>query len=142
MRAYGEMVGELWQERKYDAAAELERLWSELQLAKPFKLFCGYPIDVFTSDFSSSSIDRIMRSHEYLISDEDANRLALALNRALDEVLGDRAEWLRPVIKANHPAEWGTVPHAESLILWLRSHLPGHAAAILERAKTHYGAQV
>lgn len=141
VRAYGEMVGELWQEQKYAASAKLEMLWSELQLSKPFKLFCGYPIDVFGGDFSMSQIDPVLRTHQTLVSGERKQRLAQALNRAMDEVLGDRADWLRPVIKANHPADWGTMPPAESLILWLRNYLPGHATEILKRAKAHYGAE-
>jgi anti-sigma regulatory factor (Ser/Thr protein kinase) len=42
VRAYGEMVGLLWDAGNVLAAIELEKLWNELARELPFALFCAY----------------------------------------------------------------------------------------------------
>jgi len=43
IRAYGEMVGLLWNEGNAAAALRLEDLWNELQQRIAFPLLCSYP---------------------------------------------------------------------------------------------------
>jgi hypothetical protein len=56
----------------------------------------------------------------------------------MDEVLGPRAERLRPLIKANYRPAWAAIPQAEALVLWLRNNLPDFADEILDRARHYY----
>ena len=44
VRAFGEMVGLLWESGAQGAALRLESLWNELGLTQPFALLCGYHI--------------------------------------------------------------------------------------------------
>lgn len=43
LRAFGDMVGVLWQAGRTASALRLERLWNDLRRAVPFPLLCAYP---------------------------------------------------------------------------------------------------
>lgn len=49
VRAFGEMVSELWQNGFYEATAQLQTLWANLHSSKSFSLFCAYPVKAFQS---------------------------------------------------------------------------------------------
>jgi DcmR-like sensory protein len=136
IRAYGEMVGVLWQAGQQAAAVRLEELWNELLHASDVSLFCAYPIDVFGPEFQAASLDAVLCAHTHVLPTDAA--LEGALNRAMDEVLGDRVQDLRTLIQANHRPAWALVPPPEALILWLRNNLPGSADRILNRAREYY----
>ena len=136
VRAYGEMVGLLWKSGEQAAAIELEKLWNQLLASSDACLFCAYPIDVFGPDFQQSKLDELLCAHTHLLPVDQG--LESALNRAMDEVLGDRAGRVRELIQANHRPAWGAIPRAEALVLWLRNNLPGSAESILRRARQHY----
>jgi hypothetical protein len=135
IRAYGEMVGVLWQAGELAAAARLEELWNQLLKASDVSLYCAYPIDVLSPEFHHASIDALMCSHTHLVPSQDA--LEIALDKAMDEVLGGRADGLRNLIQANHRPAWAAIPKAEEIILWLRNNLPGSAEKILDRAREY-----
>jgi hypothetical protein len=136
IRAYGEMVGVLWKASQFSAAVRLEELWNELLLSSDVSLFCAYPIDVFSPEFQSESVDALLCAHTHLVPNDSA--LEGALNRAMDEVLGDRVDDLRRLIQANHRPAWAVIPKPEAIILWLRNNLPGSAERILDRARQYY----
>ena len=85
-----------------------------------------------------TGIDPVLCAHTHLFPAGLDGALDGAVNLAMDEVLGDRVEGLRDLIKANYRPAWGAVPKAESVILWLRNNLPDLADAIVERARDHY----
>lgn len=136
VRAFGEMVGLLWQAGQQSAAIRLEELWNELLQTNQVSLFCAYPIDVFGPEFRVANLDAVLCAHSHLLPVDAA--LIRALDRAMDEVLGDRVEGLRQLIQANHRPSWGEIPKAESLVLWLRNNLPGSAEQILQLARQYY----
>jgi MEDS: MEthanogen/methylotroph, DcmR Sensory domain len=136
VRAYGEMVGLLWQDGLLDDAAHVEELWNELLAQSEVSLFCAYPVDVLGPEFQPNTIDALLSSHTHLLPVDPA--LAGALERAMDEVLGQRVNSLRPLLQANHRPSWGEIPPAEALVLWLRNKLPGSADQILARTREHY----
>lgn len=140
MRAFGEMVGILWEDGSTDAAMELERLWNELRAEQPFGIFCAYPIDVFDAAFHAGAVDRLLCSHSRLVPTGNERNLESAVERAMTDVLGLRADGLRPLMTANHRPAWGVVPRGEALILWLRNNLPDYADEILSRARSYYRA--
>lgn len=137
-RAYGEMVGKLWDEGHRAEAICLEELWNELQKTTPFTLFCSYAIDVFSDDFQLVAVDPVLCTHTQLFPGGLDRALESAVNTAMDDVLGDRVHSLRSLIKANYRPSWGVVPRPESMILWLRNNLPDLADAIIDRAREHY----
>ena len=140
IRAYGEMVGLLWQAGQPEAAIELEALWNEVRDEEPFGLFCAYPIDVFGDGFHAAGIDQVLCAHTHLVPTGGEQDLEGAIERAMADVLGIRADGLRPLMTANHRPAWGVVPRGEAVILWLRNNLPDYAGEILSRARSYYRA--
>ncbi len=94
------------------------------------------PIDVLSSHFQGSNVDALLSAHTHLLPVDVA--LEDAVSRALDEVLGARAEDIRSLIQANYPPCRAAIPPAESMVLWLRNNLPDSAPEILERARQCY----
>jgi hypothetical protein len=138
LRAYGEMVGLLWQSGQFAAAAQLEQFWNNLMSASAFHLFCAYPIDVFGKDFQSEKLDAVLSAHTHLVPGGGNGDLDDAIHRAMDEVLGPSGPGLRAGMEAGHQPSWAAMPEAESAILWLRTNLPQQADAILQRAREYY----
>jgi len=136
VRAYGEMVGLLWVGGERAAAVRLEELWNQLLESSTVSLFCAYPIDVFGPEFELASVDPLLCSHTHLVPSDSA--LEGALNRAMDEVLGERVAGLRNLIQTNYRPAWALLPRPEAMILWLRNNLPGSADEILKRARVYY----
>ena len=136
VRAYGEMVGLLWMAGQRAAAVRLEEYWNGLLRSSNISLFCAYPIDVFGEEFRVENIDALLCAHTNMVPIDD--ELEFALNRAMNEVLGERIAGVRTLIKANHRPSWGEVPRSEAVILWLRNNLPGSASEILGLARQYY----
>jgi hypothetical protein len=106
VRAYGEMVGLLWNQRKYASAARLEDYWNRLLEVTGCDLFCGYPVDVFGSEFSPETLNVILSQHTHVIG--MSGHLETALNRAIDDVVGKRVTELRPIgVKTRE--EWAEI---------------------------------
>src|SRR6202011_5954575 len=92
VRAYGEMVGLLWNSGHSAEAERLENLWNRLLTASGISLFCAYQIDVFGKEFQTGVLDGVLCSHTHVLSAQPGSILETAVNRAIDEVLGARAE--------------------------------------------------
>src|ERR1700733_2380557 len=118
-RAYGGMVGVLWSAGEFSAAIRLEEYWNRLLQAHKFKLFCGYPINIFTDDFNHSHVDAVVCAHTHVIPTGEDGDLQDAVTRALDEVAGTNTIELKSFIQSGrHPNTH--VPVAEAAILGLR----------------------
>jgi hypothetical protein len=102
LRVHGEMVGILWKAGQRSAAMRLEKFWNNLLKSITFNLFCAYPVDVFGPDFQMADLDGLLCAHTHLLPGGREADIQHAVNRAMDEVLGPRAERLRPLIKANY----------------------------------------
>ena len=135
LRAYGEMVGVLWEAERYAAAIRLEELWNALLAANDFELFCAYPIDVFGTEFRSAEVDALLSTHTHLLP--GSAELQRSVDRAMDEVLGCRAEGVRALSDRACRPDWAALPNAEAAILWLRTNLPDYAGEILARARRY-----
>jgi hypothetical protein len=72
VRAFGEMVAELWAQGHSGATVHLEHLWNRFCASETFKLFCAYPKSGFTQD-ANTSLRSICCSHSKLISGELAS---------------------------------------------------------------------
>ena len=138
LRAYGEMVGLLWQEGQHDAAVRLEQFWNNLKSAHAFHLFCAYPIDVFGKDLDAEALDALLCAHTELLPAGRNRDLHSAIHRAMGEILGADAQGLRARIDDDPRLSWASMPEAERAILWIRNNLPQHADEILLRARGYY----
>ncbi len=85
-RAYGEMVGVLWSAKQFYSAILLEEYWNRLLRSTKFKLFCGYPIDIFTDAFNHADVDAVVCAHTHVLPTGENGDLQEAVIRALDEV--------------------------------------------------------
>ncbi|MEP6573604.1 MAG: MEDS domain-containing protein [Gemmatimonadota bacterium] len=137
-RAFGELVGLLWKAGELAAAIELEVFWNQLLKQHSFRLFCAYPIDIFGGEFRIGNLSSLLSAHTHFFSSNPA--LEVAVNRALDEVLGPRAARMREVMETMATGSSTVVPRAERMILWLRNMVPDQADEILERARQYYRA--
>jgi len=137
-RAYGEMVGILWNARQFAAAIRLEHFWNKLLEQSAFSLYCAYAVDIFAEEFVSSNLDGVLCTHTHLIPAEPEGKLEAALNRSMDDVLGAKASELRSLMGAKSNPSWAVLPAAERIVLWLRKYRPAEAENILTRAREHY----
>ena len=136
-RAYGEMVGVLWSAQEFAAAIQLEEYWNRLLGTTNFKLFCGYPINIFTDAFHHSDVNAVVCAHTHVVPTSDNGDLEEAMTRALDEVVGvNNLHLERLILPALHP--FTEVPRAEAAILGLRSNLPEQARDIIGTARRYY----
>jgi hypothetical protein len=136
IRAYGEMVGLLWNAGHSAAAVQLERLWNEVLSENGLQLFCGYEIDVFGHEFQAGVIDEILCAHTHLEPEGINGDLDGAVSRAMTEVLGAKASGL-PRVADPRAESWAVLPKGETTVLWIRDNLPEYADEILARAR-HY----
>lgn len=133
VRAYGEMVGLLWEAHQPSAAIALEHLWNGLLATTGLELFCGYPIDVTSPHFQIGSIDAVLAAHSNVVTGT-RNEFQTALERAMEDVLGPRATGLRLLAGPAQSRSWPQMPHPERTILWLRNNLPYYAEEIVRKA--------
>jgi hypothetical protein len=139
LRAYGEMVGLLWEAGMYSAAIQLEKFWNRLLGERQFSLYCGYPIDIFGGEFQLGAIEALLRAHTHMLPGGAGCGLDDALHMAMDEVLGKRADGVRSLMNGHVELSGaGMMPAAESSILWLRANLPEEADEVLARARRFY----
>jgi len=115
----------------------LERYWNQLLESNSFSLFCGYPIDVFGTDFHKCDVDALFSVHTHFLPSATED-LEKALNRAMNEILGPQADVARRRFLADAHASWAQTLKAEALILWLRRNLREHADEILHWAKLYH----
>jgi hypothetical protein len=139
IRAYGEMVGVLWTAERYAAAIRLEELWNTLLAGGGFELYCAYPIDIFGEGFRPDDVDALLAKHTHLVPAGN-EALQHAVERAMDEVLGQRAAGVRTLSAQQGRPAWPALPSAEATILWLRANLPVYADEIVSRARRYYRA--
>lgn len=137
VRAYGDMVGLLWQQDRKHDLAKLEGIWNDVLQRERFDLLCGYPIDVLGSRFCASELDAILRTHSHVVPAGSAMALEDALDRALEETLGARADGIRRLVRANTYPDYPRLPRAEATILWLRDNLQSQADAIVALANRY-----
>ena len=124
IRAYGELVGVLWQSGQLDSAAVLEGFWNRLLHEGTFSLFCGYPVDLLDPALDLDALHPILAAHTRVVADDAMLQPALAA--AVAAVTGDLRQ--RAHVAELEPA---------AAVRWIRDHLPHHAPEILSRAR-HY----
>jgi hypothetical protein len=133
--AFGEMVGLLWRAERRSEAVCLERYWNRLLQSNGFSLFCGYPVDVFATDFYSDEMGAVLCAHSHLLPTND--KLESVLHRAMDEVLGPLGLQIREVFQRQEKTT-PSLPSGEGLVRWLRSQMPEESVEILKRARRNF----
>lgn len=70
VRAFGEMVDDLWSRGMHRAAIELERLWNDLAGTHRFSLFCAYSMGNMAGDDLAAPFLEVCSSHTRVIPAE------------------------------------------------------------------------
>src|SRR5438445_4296155 len=82
---------------QFSAAMRLKQFWRELLTEFGFNLFCAYPIDVFNEQFQTAAVNALLSVHTHLLPAGEDGSLEGAINLAMHEVLGARAEGLKRI---------------------------------------------
>jgi PAS domain S-box-containing protein len=80
VRAFGEMVGLLWEGGAQGAALRLEGLWDDLARSQPFTLLCGYHVKQLRSG-DQKLIDEVCEVHGRTVADGAQARLERKVER-------------------------------------------------------------
>jgi len=137
VRAYGEMVGVLWEQGAHSAAVRLEEYWNRLLSSRRISLFCGYPIDVFGNDFELSQLHEVLGAHSHVMPTSPNGDLTEAVQHAMTGILhGNANELAASLSGTNASLEFPTLT-GERAILWLRENAPESAEEILSRARQY-----
>jgi anti-sigma regulatory factor (Ser/Thr protein kinase) len=95
IKAYGEMVGLLWDAGHVLGAIELEKLWNGLAAEFSFSLFCAYHIHSVAGEEHADALREVCRLHTAVVDDAQARFRAgpdapFAARRFVAGVLGRR----------------------------------------------------
>jgi hypothetical protein len=135
VRAFGEMVDILVRRGERIEADTLERYWNELGEKKDFTLLCGYKVDLFDLQAQISLLPQVYRSHTHVLPAADAERMELAVGRALADVLGaDDAQ----KVYAQAVRDKESAPASHLALLWISAHMPRTAEEVLAAARLHF----
>jgi hypothetical protein len=134
LRAFGEMVDLLWQRGERNAALRLEELWNNLLKIQDLALCCAYRIDPLGEAGYEGALQALCERHTHFIPARDYPELDARVRRASDALLGPRiAAMLRDLAAAERPAT--EMPDAQSMMLWLKVHMPVTAGKLLARLR-------
>ena len=138
-RVFGAMVDLLCRDGRTEAAFALEELWNELARSRRFSLLCGYRLDVFDVRAQAAALPHVCGLHSHVAPAGNYARLAGAVDRALDEVLGSAGAGnvYRAVARDRDDVR---VPMAQLIMMWLSENTPAVAESVLAAAREHYGA--
>jgi MEDS: MEthanogen/methylotroph, DcmR Sensory domain len=137
IRAFGEMVDLLCLRGEREAALALEDLWNRLARKRHFSLLCGYRLDVFDRASQATTLAGVCRSHTHVQPAFDSTRLAVAVDRALGDVLGV-GEAGKVYLLVAEEARRGRISVAQLVLMWVSANMPITADRILASARAHY----
>lgn len=140
VRVFGEMVDLLASAGRNDAAFSLEELWNDLARTRSFTLLCGYRLDVFDRDSQLATLPGVCGTHSHVLAARDEQRLARAVDFALETVLGaDEAGKVYAVVGAQ--IRGGKVPPAQLVLMWVCANMPVLSERILSLARERYASE-
>jgi hypothetical protein len=137
IRAFGEMVDLLCERGQSAAAVAVEELWNGLARTRNFSLLCGYRLNVFDRASQVWPLPVVCRLHSHVQPAHDSERLARAVDKALEEVLGANEAGKVYVVIGEQMRE-DKVPMAQLALMWVSANMPVLADRILASARTHY----
>jgi signal transduction histidine kinase len=104
--AFGEMVAVLWAEGKYQAAIQLEQLWTDFTNQHPVQLLCAYPLSYFSRADDRELFAQVCAHHSSVIPAESFVSGIVEDDQAREVAeLQQRAEALAKEVEARKHAE-------------------------------------
>jgi hypothetical protein len=99
IRAFGEMVALLWEQKNGAGALKLEEIWTAFQGKHRFSLLCAYPMKDFAAPSDGPVFNQICSAHTAVIASEELDLARLDPKTALTvSVLQQQASALRAEI--------------------------------------------
>jgi hypothetical protein len=141
VRVFGEMVDLLVERGDAQAAVELEQLWNDGLRRRNFSLLCAYRLDIFDPAAQATTIPDVCRAHSHVLPAQDPQRLARAVDRALDEVLGSAQAGKVYLLLADE-VRAARLPTPQLLLMWVSANMPTLAKRVLAAARRNYAAEV
>jgi DcmR-like sensory protein len=138
-RVFGEMVDILCARGEAAAAHSLEDLWNSLAHSRAFSLLCGYELDVFDPATQAGTLSAVCTTHSRVRAAADPARFALAVDQALEDVLGADGAGKVYVVVGEQDRDERT-PTAQQVLMWVSANMPALAERILASARARYHA--
>jgi hypothetical protein len=135
--AYGEMVSLLWQAGYVGTAIRLEEHWNACAQSRPIVFFCAYTLDALAPTSYWFDLAEIGRTHTEVLSTDEDERLATAVEAAVEEVLGIPRAQLRARTAVAPSAGERRLPAGRRTLLWLHRHVPAASSEVLQRVGRH-----
>jgi hypothetical protein len=136
VRAFGEMVDILWQQKNLAGAHRLEQFWNDLNRLIPFSLFCAYRMDIFDEATYDKFFGNICRTHTHVFPSTHHGMLETAVAAATEEVLGTSLAGMCASMHSSvDDLESTRIPAIQRQIMWLVRNLPISAGKILARSR-------
>jgi hypothetical protein len=138
VRWWGEISNVMHQHGNTREALAAENLADRIGRKYGVRIFCSYHLDRFDPAAYDGILREVCCRHSHVIPAEDYVRHRLAVNRAVEEVVGEiRGPLLQSLLS------WKglgcDLPSSQALLFWLRDAMPEHFAAVLSRVKAHHG---
>lgn len=141
VRVFGEMVDVLYHQGQDQAAIRLERVWNDLLQTEPVSLFCAYRLDPLSKSVYSGFLQEVCRQHSTFIPVRDYPGFETAVERAVQEVVDPALRGKFDVFSARRQESMPEMPKAQSVLFWLKEHMPATWSRVLGRASSHYSSK-
>jgi hypothetical protein len=138
LRIWGEMVNDLWEQRRIQAGVRLEEMWNGLAQMYPFCLFCTYVMEPLTnSTVHRKMLEGVGQTHSVFLPADNYSSLEVAIDAALEEVLGaSQAGMVRTLVRTD--LQLPILPKAQATLLWLQKNIPLLSEKVIARSKALY----
>ena len=136
MRWWGEASNLLLQRGDAQGALAAEERADAFARAHGITLLCSYLCDRFDPQAYDGVIKEVCCKHSHVIPAADYVRHRLAVNRAIDEVIGEvRGPLLQSLLSwQGLPCE---LPSSQALLFWVREAMPERFDEVLARARAY-----
>lgn len=134
VRWWGEMVNVLYVDGNPRGSTQLEEFFDEIAHEENIPVFCSFLMDRFDSRIYEEAFGNLCRTHSHVIPAADYAQHQATVDRAIADVIGDIRS---PLLKSLATWDEGptTMPAAQTLVLWLKKHMPERFDAVLARAR-------
>ena len=135
-RWWGEISSVLRLQGDERAALRTEELTDEFAKERALTVLCSYCLDRFDATAYSGVLREVCAVHSHVIPAEDYVRHRLAVNRAIDEVIGEiKGPLLQSLLSWKGLA--CDLPSSQALLFWVRDTLPDQFQEVLSRVKAY-----
>ncbi len=136
LRWWGEVSNILLQHGDKKAALAAEDLGDEAAHEHGLTLLCSYLCDRFDPQSYDDTLHTICCKHSHVIPAADYVQHRLAVNYAIEEVIGEvRGPLLQSLLSwKGLPCE---LPSSQALLFWVREAMPERFAEVLARARAY-----